>query len=369
MSMRQQDFAAFLRSLEGATVAIVYSYSNRVDPSLAWYDRWRSDVVFFFGQGVEKLGADARYLDVEQYLTVQNRRDETPGDYIINLHSGLNDIGCWPIISALARWRQVPVAPCSSDVHIIGERKDISNLLAAAAGLKVPEKFDHQSKADRKFVRKPRDLGMSRGLQVALRADLNPEDFGTDIVQTFIEGFDATVVVIRLPNGDYSVIGAQLLTPNNRHDTHWVYSEAMKVSDEQGNADHSRAPIEVSPDLERAISALCEKIGDSAYYRLDFRVAPSGNAPLRMLTLQNAYFLEANPTPTIAADGEFNATMAAWISRNGHLDAMDAESADRLGKLGPNGMLVALSLFSAESSLRSTASAIGQTQVHPKSQT
>ena len=195
MSTAGDNFGLFLESLKGTTVAIVYSFSNRVEPSEAWYDRWRSDVVHFFGRGVERLGAEPRYMDVETYLRLQANRDDAPGAYVINLHSGLNDLGCWPIISSLSRWRRIPVAPCSSDVHIVGERKDLSNLLAVAAGFQTPAPFDLGAEPNTLYVRKPRDLGMSRGLQILPRAQLDSTTFGADVVQRFIDGYDATVGV------------------------------------------------------------------------------------------------------------------------------------------------------------------------------
>jgi hypothetical protein len=351
MSTGPAAFRAFLDDLKGKTVAIVYSFSNRVEPSAAWYDRWRSDVIVFFGRGVERLGAEPRYMDVETYIKIQGSRGDAPGDFVINLHSGLNDLGCWPIISSLARWRRIPVAPCSSDVHIVGERKDLANMLAAQAGLKLPGPFDVECEAQTLFVRKPRDLGMSRGLQILARSALELADFGTDIVQRLIPGYDATVGVVRTPAGRNAVIGAQLLAPTRPGDTGWVFSEESKIAEDAGSASFTRLTVDVAPELQRRICDLCDRIGPSGHYRLDFRIETPDPARLSCLTPENAYFLEANPTPTVTVYGEFGTMVAEWLEAGGLRDSAGEECADHLRTLGREATLVALDLFSAAQDL------------------
>lgn len=347
MSTGRLAFRTFLDELRGKTVAIVYSFSNRVEPSVAWYDRWRSDVVVFFGRGVERLGAEPRYMDVETYIKAQGSRDDCPGDFVVNLHSGLNDLGCWPIISSLARWRRIPVAPCSSDVHIVGERKDLANMLAAQAGLRLPAPFEAESGPEILFVRKPRDLGMSRDLQILPRSELDSDDFGTDIVQRLIPGYDATVGVVRLPDGKYAVIGAHLLVPAQPGDTDWVFSEESKIAEDSGHASFARRTVDVDQVLSAMIRELCDRIGPSGHYRLDFRIQTSDPGGLACLTPQNAYFLEANPTPTVTSDGEFGTMVSEWLESGGLKDSAGEASAEHLRTLGREAALVALDLFSA----------------------
>lgn len=356
MSTGAAAFRAFLDELKGKTVAIVYSFSNRVEPSVAWYDRWRSDVIVFFGKGVERLGAEPRYMDVETYIRTQGSRGDIPGDFVINLHSGLNDLGCWPIISSLARWRRIPVSPCSSDVHIVGERKDLANMLAVKSGLRVPAPFEAEGEAGTLFVRKPRDLGMSRGLQILPRSALDPEAFGTDIVQRLIPGYDATVGVVRTPDGRHVVIGAHLLVPARPDDTGWIFSEESKIAEDAGAASFSRRTVDVSPELQRMIRDVCDRIGPSGHYRLDFRIETPDPAGLPCLTAGNAYFLEANPTPTVSASGEFCAMVAEWLEGGGLRASAGEESAERLRSLGAEAALVALDLFSAAQDLSGSGS-------------
>lgn len=347
MSTRPFEFADFLEQLRGKTVGIVYSFSNKVDPSEAWYDRWRSDVVYFFGKGVEALGAEPRYMDVESYLRVQSYSEDSPGDYVINLHSGLNDLGCWPIISSLARWRRIPVAPCSSDVHIAGERKDIANMIASGTGMRVPEVFDEQAADETLFVRKPRDLGMSRGLRSFCRSELSPNTFGNDIVQRLIKGYDATVGLLRMPSGQFEVVGAEVLIPHERSNSHWLYSEESKIAEGKTSVPFDRRNVDVSSRLRELIYETCSRIGPSGHYRLDFRVESSNPDEIASLTSENAYFLEANPTPTVSINGEFGGMVADWMSKGGLRSQIDHESAEHLEGLGKEAVLVAFDLHSA----------------------
>lgn len=45
------NYAEFLDTLNGRSVALVYSYSNTVNRKRTWYDRWRSSVIMYFAQG------------------------------------------------------------------------------------------------------------------------------------------------------------------------------------------------------------------------------------------------------------------------------------------------------------------------------
>ncbi|NBC34409.1 MAG: hypothetical protein GVY13_17160 [Alphaproteobacteria bacterium] len=309
-----QGFSSFLDSLHGKTVAVVYSFSNRVEPKLTWYDRWRSDVVFFFGAGIEKLGASPRYIDVDLYLKEMAHSPETMGDYILNLHSGLLQIASWPIIASGASWARIPVAPCASDVHIVGERKDLANALAATTKLRLPKPWKSDG-GGAIYVRKPRDLGMSRGLQLLRGKELHDVTFGKDIVQEFIEGFDATVAIVLQPNLQYSVIGAQLLIPEETERASWTFSEEEKLS-ESTKPTFVRRNVAVDPALRREIYALCEKIGYSSIYRIDFRIDSRNKSIPEQMSLDNSFFLEANPTPTVSRESGFGHMLKHLLSLN-----------------------------------------------------
>ena len=85
-------YEKFLDQLSDKSLAIVYSYSNTIDKRRTWYDRWKSAVVLYFGQGAEALGLDVRYIDVDTYLAEMAIAGKFHNDYVLNLHSGLNQI-------------------------------------------------------------------------------------------------------------------------------------------------------------------------------------------------------------------------------------------------------------------------------------
>ena len=74
------EFGSILAEHGGKSVALIYSYSNTVDKRRAWYDRWRSKVIMYFGQGAEALGLEVRYLDVDTYLTEMAHTDKFQND-------------------------------------------------------------------------------------------------------------------------------------------------------------------------------------------------------------------------------------------------------------------------------------------------
>lgn len=353
MQRQPDDFVSFIEGLSNKTVAIVYSFSNRVSPRYTWYDRWRSDVVLFHGEGVERLKAEPRYLDVELYLKSIASKDEVVGDYIINLHSGLLNVESWPIISANASWRQLPVAPCSSDVHIITERKDITNIVAATTALKVPEAWAGTTTGPEMVVVKPRDLGMSRGVIVKSRAEVRQEDLSRSVVQSFIPGLDATVSVLRLPSGDFYIVDAEIQRFSDADVTD-IIDEATKISDRTAGI-HTDRPISVRDDLAREIRVLCDRIGPSSIYRVDFRVVTDDGSDPSEMTLDNSYFLEVNSMPTVSRKSSYGNMIVNLMNDIERLSRDFGPSlAQTLRTLGPEGFYSAIILYNSATNLTST---------------
>ena len=189
---------------------------------------------------------------------------------------------------------------------------------------------------------------MSRGLRVLHHSDLVMPSGPREIVQRYVEGIDATVGVLRAPYGGFQIIGAQTLLPDEDVAGSWVFSEEAKLSEGRERTDFTRAWVDVAPDLGSSIIKLCEAVGPSSYYRIDLRIHRDDEAENPDLTLATAYFLEANPTPTIGTDGEFIQMIDRWISRGGLTGKIGAASEHRLIELGKEAVLVALTLWNAE---------------------
>ncbi|MEM8625180.1 MAG: hypothetical protein AAGG47_16880 [Pseudomonadota bacterium] len=309
------DFPSFLNCLPGKTLALVYSFSNTIDKDRVWYDRWRSSTIMYFGQGGEELGLDVRYIDVDTFLREIARPGGLSNDYLINLHSGLRDISSWPIVSSMASWRGLPAGPCPSDVHITCERKDITRALARSLKFKLPEAWtpDHSKRGE--FVIKARDLGMSVGLRKSSQSDELSTAHADPrlVVEEFIPGFDATIAVLANHVGGYTVLGAVYYEPKAR-DFEWMFTEDLKKLPLE-NDEFRSIGIAISDDLSTEVVKLSEQLGDGGVYRHDFRIEPLPNGePPSVMTLDNSWYLEVTPTPTMAEQTDFGQIIKRAVS-------------------------------------------------------
>ncbi len=344
------DFESFLAGLKGKSIALVYSYSNTIDKRETWYDRWRSKVIIYFGQGAEALGLDVRYVDVDTYLSNMASSSLFPNEFILNLHSGLNDISSWPIISSFASWRNIPAGFCPSDVHITCERKDVTRAFALQLNLKLPSQWHEDNHTNGCYVIQGRDLGKSVGLRKtndpdALRDAAQDEHL---VVEKFISGLDATVAVLSNCSGGYTVIGARCCRPKgpNKHD--WMFTEERKNLP-YDNEDFATEEIHVASDLENELIKLSQLLGGGSVYRYDFRVVPdlNENAPA-VMTCENSWFLEVTPTPAISVDNDFGSMMIS-VAENHELLAklIGNPEAIHTGPHAPQAILTSCILFKA----------------------
>jgi hypothetical protein len=350
------NYAAFINQLSNKSLAIVYCYSNTIDKRRTWYDRWKSSVIMYFGQGAEALGLEVRYVDVDTFLSEMAHADRFPNDYIINLNSGLNHISSWPIISSLASWRNVPAGPCPSDVHITCERKDVTHAIAMPLAMKLPKSWVEGDTSGRDFVVKERDLGMSVGLKktsnVNILKTMNSQD--RFIVEEFITGFDATIALLANASGSYTVLGARYCNPKNKNPHDWMFTEELKnlpfVNDK-----YSTEIIFVDDGLAIELKKLARLLGNGAVYRFDFRVDPEVNGQVpKTMTLSNSWFLEATPTPTMAKETDFGSMMQSAFDDPDILNDLVATSVDHFdGPFAPQSVLVANILFKSTNNIAS----------------
>lgn len=320
----EMSFQQFLNWLPGKTVAIVYSYSNTPNKNEIWYDRWKSDVISYFGLSVEYLMAEVRYIDVDTFLNLMGEKNSFIGDIIINLHSGLNKVGAWPIVSSLACWKGLPVVPCGSDVHIASERKDIGNALTRETEIKVPPDWNNLDEEGKTYIVKPTTLGMSRNVfatqdHARIAGVLAAGNF---MAQEFISGFDATVAILMAPTGRFEVLGGALYIPFTKS-PNWFLTEEDKLDSHEA-LPYERCLIDIDSDLAGELSLLAQRIGFSSVYRVDFRVEPEPNGqPPSILTLSNSWFLEANPMPTTSRSSSLHEIMRAAIKDQDTREALN----------------------------------------------
>ena len=156
-----------LDGLKDHRVALVYSFPNAGDPENRWYDRWRTRVIMSYGEALERIGVVPYYCDVDNFIEKASTRRLSDCDAAMSLNAGVRPVSNFALIPAVAQWFQVPIIPCTADVIMAGERKDLGNAVAESAGLRVPRIFAREEMLEARqedcLVVKPRDLGGSYG--------------------------------------------------------------------------------------------------------------------------------------------------------------------------------------------------------------
>jgi hypothetical protein len=217
--------------------------------------------------------------------------------------------------------------------------------------MNVPADWVAGTEDKKKYILKPRDLGMSKGIVVTTDRSLIEDQLSksTYIAQEFIRGFDATAAMVLLPDHSYVVLGAMIYLPESESIHDWIL-ETQAKDERNTSCRYIRKRIEVERSLANEMIALAERLGRSSVFRIDFRVNPDdqGNAP-RSLTLPEAHFLEANPTPTISESSSFGELMSAAMSEPALAEKLTQGALVRLPpRVRAQATLVALQLFAAQ---------------------
>ncbi|WP_339074161.1 ATP-grasp domain-containing protein [Teredinibacter turnerae] len=299
------NFLDFISSLEDKTIHIIYSYRTCGIATRQWYDQWQTSVISYFGESVELLGAQARFLDIETFIRLCSEFPESMrNEFIINLNAGFENIDHWCLVPAIAGWYGAIIAPCSGSAVSIGERKDVANALAYLSGFKVPEVYTPEQLSDlpaeERVIVKPRDFGGSRGV-VSTNANLAHKMITSDsssFAQKFIEGYDLTVSVIADPcTHQLEVIDTLICKPEDENKS-FIQTEKEKDRLLSGKSKIVREAAKISNDFLNRVRVLVARCGHGAVARVDFRIENYDSR--RKIEVSDVSFLEINIMPTIS---------------------------------------------------------------------
>lgn len=155
--------------LSKKTFVIVHQFQPPASSEPIWYDRWGGPQLSFLIDGLEGFEVEYKLVDVETAL-VSSKTVFSDVDYAISLVCGNLNIALWAAIPAVAEWYGAVAVPTSADTAIVGERKDVANLVAARVGLPVPTwsyPFETPPAASGEYwLSKPRDYGNSYGVKI-----------------------------------------------------------------------------------------------------------------------------------------------------------------------------------------------------------
>lgn len=307
LESREQGMAEFIERQRGKTIAVVYQHTQIKNPLDVWYHRWGMSVISFYGYGLEALGVEAVYCDIDSFVgTCVSQSKRIDGS--INLICGNRNINNWLVVPSVSSWYGIDAMPCPADALLAGERKDIASAVAHLNGFNCPRSFPSFASLPEVgiFVAKPRDFGSSVGVRVGTKESLAQYEVDFEstkyVFQEYVEGIDITVPVIYdVTTSQYMAGNCVAMVPHGKGDL-WIFGEKEKGKFRVGTsqADAEKIVFSTPQSVSDSINALCKSLGGGALGRVDFRVAPAAHGDL-VTSLQNGKFtfIEINPIPTL----------------------------------------------------------------------
>ena len=290
-----------LEALSGGTAGVVYSFEPETTAQKIWYDRWHSDVIFFYGHCIEIAGLHPYFIDVTSFCR-QALANELPGLVCaFNLNAGITPITHWAVMPSVSLWAGIEPMPARADVLIVGERKDTANLIARDAGLQIPQTFSVSElstlPSDLLLMKKPRDLGGSVGIATFRPKDPPNFDSGAPfLIQQFVLGYDLTVPILYSPTaGAHVAPVGTLYVPDDATDITWFHNEKSKLA----RSGYTKRIVALPANVQSILIAVAERMELGAYARFDLRISKEG-AP-DAIQPSDLWFLEVNPLPTLRA--------------------------------------------------------------------
>lgn len=276
-----------LNEIKNKVIAIVYTFENENAPGFQHYDFWRSEVLSDWLRAIEELNCKPYILDVRTFIFKVSTSTLPHIDFCINLNAGNMNIDNLCIIPSLCSFLNIPCLPCSAKACAIGEDKYFANLIASTGRINIPKKL--QPNMEGGIIRN-RNYGSSIGIRKTNHSTkCSPEE----ICQEFIEGYDATIPILYNPITNK----LEVLPPVvYKH----PYSQQWFL-DEQAKKQHSYEKTIgfLSNDATEEILNLANKFDILTYCRIDTRITGYSFEQKKSISINDIYFIEMNPTPTI----------------------------------------------------------------------
>lgn len=284
-----------LNSLKGKTIAIVYTFENDTPLGFKHFYTWKSSTISKWMIAVQNLYCLPYIVDVRTFIQKAINNTLPPIDFVINLNTGIYNLSTMALIPSVCSSMNIPCIPCDALTITAGENKEISNLIAKAINIRVPNIIS--SNKDHGIFR-PINLGNSLGVTQGY----NSQDKG--IYQEFINGYEITTPLVYNPIKErMDILPTVIFYPING-DNKWYYD----INNKTNQKGYTFILAELDNKLKEKYIELAEKLGIQTYCRIDARVKSDklDNRKDKTFTLDETYFIEINVMPTIRDKNSFN---------------------------------------------------------------
>ena len=288
------EYDTLLYEIRGKTIALVYTFEKENAPGFKHYDVWNSEVIIAWLTAIRELKCIPYILDVKTFVNKSMNNTLPHIHYVINLNAGNCDLSVAGLVPAVSSFLGIPCIPCDAVTTIVGEHKYFSNCVAENIKMNLPEEIAPDT-VNKECIVKPFNLGSSCGVE---KTQGYKEISG--LCQEFIPGYDMSTPLLYNPlSEDMEALPPILYLSDNR-DVNWFFHADLKNSHEG----YKKGTINLQKEVESKFKELLNKFNITTFCRVDSRIKCENYTKLlsimnRGVSIDDLYFLEINPTPTI----------------------------------------------------------------------
>lgn len=336
----KSGYAEAIKQISGKVVGIAYIFENEKAPGFGHYSVWKADIIAYWLQAIQDLGCMPLLFDVRTFVEKAMNHTLPHVDCLINLNAGSTELSPMALVPSTCSFLGIPCIPCDAMTIVVGENKQLSNVVAVHSKLKIPQIM---SNVEDSGIFRPLNFGSSIGV----RRNAAIQQGTPGIYQEFIHGFDITTPLVYNPlKGEMDFFPTIAYIPDSGSNE-WFFGENEKHT----KSSYTRViTTNIDQGYYSAVKSLVESIGVNTFCRIDARVATASSINSEVvhstpISTDNTYFIEINPMPTIR---DYNSFGYSFSQINDHCMCSDMLNvfAGHIAKPTVHSLLLANSMIS-----------------------
>lgn len=306
----EKKYLEELQMIQGKTIALVYIFEGEDAPGFKHYHIWKSDIISLWMNAIQSLKCMPLLLDVRTFSEKAINRTLPPIDFVINLNCGSYELSSMGLVPSICSFIGVPCIPCNTFSIVSGENKQLSNIVAESCGLLIPKILSQSSSTS---IYRPLNFGSSFGIKRG--ANVINEHGG--FFQEFINGYDITTPLCYNPLTENMEVLPTVIYQPKSGDSSCFFEN----NDNPFEAYNQKLSTHLSDVIVEKYVSLCNKLDINSYCRIDARIKADSLTELdtiinRGIALENVYFLEINPMPTIGFNNAYPTSFEALTNEH-----------------------------------------------------
>lgn len=295
-----------LHVLQGKTIGVIYTYEGENASGFSHYHFWKGDVISNWLIAIQQLRCRPFILDVRTFVEKAIAETLPSLDFILNLNCGGCELSPMALVPAISSFFRIPCIPCDAVAILAGENKRMSNLVAKATGLNVPKTL---SKQETNGIFRPLNLGSSIGVKKGPLSGDEPDG----LYQEFISGYDITTPIVYNPYINKMDFLPTVIYMPPEDDVNWFLGEKQK---DTRSGFTRETIILLDKKLKYKYMELVKNLSINTFCRIDARIKCNSKKQLfeilkRPLQIEDIYFIELNPMPTVWINNAFSHSFAS----------------------------------------------------------